>query len=89
MNPMKDGGLEETRFLTYKAFVSMDNNSVKNSSIKNTKPHAYVHIIGRKSTYFQMNPMKDVEGVVETRSWLAKLKSAWAITPSKIVGSKF
>ena len=31
--------------------------------------------------------MKDVEGVVETRSWLAKFKSAWAITPSKIVES--
>ena len=30
-----------------------------------------------------MNPMKDVEGVVETRSWLAKFKSAWGITPSK------
>ena len=29
--------------------------------------------------------MKDVGGVTETRSWLAKLKSARAITPSKIV----
>ena len=28
-----------------------------------------------------MNPMKDVVGVAETRSWLAKFKSAWAITP--------
>ena len=36
MNPMKDvEGVEERRFLTYKAYVSMGNNSVKNSSIKN------------------------------------------------------
>ena len=34
-----------------------------------------------------MNRMKDVEGVEKTISWLAK--SAWAITPSKIVISKF
>ena len=27
-----------------------------------------------------MNPMKGVEGVAETRLWLAKCKSAWAIT---------
>ena len=36
-----------------------------------------------------MNPMKDVEGVAETRSRLAKFKSVWVITPSKIVESKF
>ena len=90
MNPMKDvEGVEETRFLTYKAYVSMGNNSVKNSSIKNLKPHAHLHIIGRTSTKFQMNLMKDIEGVVETRSWLAKFMSAWAITPSKIVKPKF
>ena len=59
------------------------------SSIKKPKPHAHLHIIGRKSTKFQMNPMKDVEGVAQTRSWLAKFKSAWAMTPSKIVESKF
>ena len=47
------------------------------------KPHAHLHIIGRMSTKFQMNPMKDVGGDAETRSWLAKSKSAWAITPSK------
>ena len=35
-----------------------------------------------------MNPMKDVGGVAETRSWLAKFKSARAITPSKKVESK-
>ena len=41
MNPIKDvEGVEETRFLTYKAYVSMGNDSVKNSSIKNPKPHA-------------------------------------------------
>ena len=51
MNPMKDvEGAEETRFQTYKAYVSMDNNSIKNSSIKNPKPQAHLHIIGRKST---------------------------------------
>ena len=51
MNPMKGvEGLVETIFLTYKAYVSMGNNSVKNSSIKNPKPHAHLLIIGRKST---------------------------------------
>ena len=65
LNPMKDvEGVEETRFLTYKAYVSMGNNTIKNSSIKNSKPHAHLHIIGRKSTKFKMNPMKDVEGAV-------------------------
>ena len=86
MNPMKDvQGDEETRCLTYKAYVSMGNNSVKNSSIKNLKSHAHLHIIGRKSTKLQVNPMKDVGGVAVTRSCLAKFKSAWAITSSKIV----
>ena len=28
-NPMKDEGVEETKFLTYKAYVGMGNNSVK------------------------------------------------------------
>ena len=51
MNPMKDvEGVEETKFLTYKAYVSIGNNSVKNSSIKNPKPHAHLHIRGRKFT---------------------------------------
>ena len=59
------------------------------NSIKILKPHVHLHIIGRKSTKFQMNPMKKVGGVVEKRSWLAKFKSAWAITSSKIVKSKF
>ena len=78
MNPMKDvEGVEETRFLTY----SMGNSSVKNRSIKTPKPDAHLHVIGRKSTSFQMNPMKDVEGVPETRSWLAKFKAVWVITP--------
>ena len=59
--PIKDvQGVEATRFLTYKAYISMGNNSVKNSSIKIPKPHAHLYIIGRKST-FQMNAMKDVE----------------------------
>ena len=69
MNRMKDvAGVKETRFLTHKAYASMGNNSVKNRPIENPKPHAYLHIITRKSTQFQMNPMKDVEGVAETRS---------------------
>ena len=38
---------------------------------------------------FQVNPMRAVGGVAETRSWLAKFKSVWPITPSKIVKSKF
>ena len=46
----------------------MGNNSIKNSRIKIIKPHAHLHIIGRKSTTFQVNPMKAVGGVVETRS---------------------
>ena len=51
MNPMKDvEGVEETRFLTYKAYVSMGNNFVKNSSIKHFKSDAHHPIIGRKST---------------------------------------
>ena len=65
---MKDAeGVEVTKFLTYKEYVSMGTNSVKNSSIKNPKPHAYIHIIGRKSTKLPMNTKKDVEGVEETR----------------------
>ena len=85
MNPMKDiEGVEDTRFLTYKMYVSMGNNSVKNSAIKNPEPHAHLHIIEGKSTKYQMNPLKGVEGVRETRLWLAKFQSAWAVTPSKI-----
>ena len=42
-------------------------NSNKNSQIIFLKSHAHLCIIGRKSTKFQMNPMKDVEGVEETR----------------------
>ena len=46
----------------------MGDNSVKNSRIKILKPHAHFHIIGRKSTKFQVNPIKDVGRVAETRS---------------------
>ena len=49
-------------------YVSMGDNSVKNSGIKILKSNAHLHIIGRKSTKFQVNPMKDVGGVAETRS---------------------
>ena len=45
----------------------MDDNSVKNSQIKIPKAYAHLHIIGRKSTKFQVNPMKDVGGVAETK----------------------
>ena len=51
-----------------KVKVSMDDNSIKNSRIKILKPNAHLHIIGRKSTQFQVNPMKEVGGVAETRS---------------------
>ena len=43
-------------------------NSIKNSQIKILKPHAHLHIIGGKSTRFQVNLMKDVDGVAEKRS---------------------
>ena len=66
----------------------MGDNSIKNCQIKILKPYAHLHIIDRKSTKFQMNPMKDVGGVAETRC-LVKFQSAWAITPSKIVELKF
>ena len=90
MNPMKDvEGVAETRSWLAKFKSVWVINSIKISRIKILKPHAHLHIIGRKPTKFQMNPMKDVGGVAETRSWLAKFKSAWAINPSKIVESKF
>ena len=46
----------------------MGDNSVKDGRIEILKPHAHLLIIGRKSTKFQMNPMKDVGGVAETIS---------------------
>ena len=77
----------------------MGDNSVKSCQIKIPKPHARPHIRRRKSTKFHVNPMKDVE-VSKTislvrklrrqgLSYVAKFKSAWAITPSKIIESKF
>ena len=66
----------------------MGNNSVKNISLAITLSKIS-YIIERKSTKVQMNPMNDVEEVAETRLWLAKFKSAWAITPSKIVELHF
>ena len=89
MNPMKEVEGVETRFLTYNVYVSIGNNSIKNTSIKKPKPHAHLHIIERKSTKFQMNLMKNVEGAAESRLWLAKFKSAWVITLSVIAESKF
>ena len=51
----------------------MGDNSVKNSQIKLLKPYAHLPIIGRKSTKFQVNQMKDLGGVAEIRSlgWTA------------------
>ena len=85
MNQMKDvEGVLEIR-----SWLAKSQSAWAITPSKILKPHAHLHIIGRKSTKFQMNPMKDVGGVAETRSWLAKFKLAWAITPSKIVESKF
>ena len=47
--------------------ITVDKVYVKNSRIKILKPHAHLHIIGRNSTKFQANSMKDV-GVAETSS---------------------
>ena len=52
-----------------KVKVTMGDNSIKNSRIKILKPHAHLHIIGRKSIKFQVISMKDVGGLVETRSF--------------------
>ena len=60
----------------------------KNSQIKILKSDAHLCIKGRKSTKFQINPMKDVEGVEETRFGPTKHMSAWAITPSKKLNKK-
>ena len=49
----------------------MGSNSMKNSQIKIVKPH--LCIIGRSSTKFQMNLMKDVQGAVETKFLTYKL----------------
>ena len=49
---MKDvQGVAEKRFLTYKIYVSMGNNSVKNSSIKNSEPYAHFPIIGSRHNF--------------------------------------
>ena len=53
--------------------VSMGDNSVKNSQTKILKPYAHLHIIGRKDTKFQVNPMTNEGEVVETRSLSAGL----------------
>ena len=48
--------------------VGTESKLVKNSQIKILKSHAHLHITGRKPTKFQVNLMKDVGGVAETRS---------------------
>ena len=42
-----------------KVYVSMGNNFIKNSRIKILKPYAHLHMIGRKSTKFQKNPVNE------------------------------
>ena len=72
----------------------MGDNSIKNSRIKILKPHAHHHIIGRKSIKFQVNPMKVVGGVAETRSlgWtdgrtmIGRKSSKFQMNPMKGVG---
>ena len=66
----------------------MGNYSVKNISLAITLSKIS-YIIEKKSTKVQMNPMNNVEEVAETRLWLSKFKSAWAITPSKKVELHF
>ena len=41
-----------------KVSVSMGDNSVKNSQIKILTPYSHLHIIGRKSTKFQVTPQR-------------------------------
>ena len=57
------------KIMVDKVYVNMGHNSVKDSRIKILKSHAHLHIIRRKSTKFQVNPMKDVGGVAETSSF--------------------
>ena len=87
---MKDvEGVAEKRswLVKFKSAWAITPSKIVEAKLKKT--HAHLHIIGKNSTKFQMKPIKDVGGVAETRSWLAKFNSAWAITPSKIVESKF
>ena len=60
----------------------MGNNSLKNSQIEIPKPYAHLHIIGRKSTKFQVNPIKDIGGVAETRSRMDGRKDKITYTPT-------
>ena len=46
----------------------MGDSSIKSSRIKVLKSHAHLHITGRKPTKFQVNLMKNVGRVAETRS---------------------
>ena len=66
---MKDvGGVAETRSWLARFKSACVITPIKNSRIKILKPHAHLHIIGRKSTKFQVNSMKGVGGIAETRS---------------------
>ena len=83
MNLMKDCRVAETRSWLAKLKSAWAITPSKIVEIKILISHVHLHIIGRKSKKFQMNPMKNIGGVAETRLWLAKFNSAWAITPSK------
>ena len=48
MNLMRDVGVAEARLWMHKVRVSTGNNSIKTSRIEILKPHAHLHIIGRK-----------------------------------------
>ena len=66
---MKDvGGVAETRSWLTKFKTAWAITTSKMVTLKILKPYAHLHIIGRKSTKFQVNLMKDVGGVAETRS---------------------
>ena len=58
--------------------------SAKNSQVKILKPHAHLRIIRRRSIKFQMNQVKDVEGVAETRFLTYKVYASMAVKNSSI-----
>ena len=58
--------------------MTEDHNFVKNMTIKNPKSHAHLQIMVKHSAKFQINSIKDVAGVMGTRS-----ESARVITPNK------
>ena len=61
----------------------MGSNSNKNSQIQIINAYAHLHIIKRNSTKFSMNPMKDAEGVEETRFLTYKVYVSMGINSVK------